>query len=371
MKFTVDKSVLLSHIQKVSKVSPVRSTMAILNSILFELSEDSLTLRASDIEITMNTMLEVKGIEDGSIAIPTRIITDIVNEAEAGEIQFQTDEEGAITLTIGKGVFEIMGRPGDEFPSVPVISKFNEVELDTKVLKRMIQKSLIAVSKDELKPALMGVLFQFRAEDVRAVSTDGHRLVCLIRKDFSSPDYEGDIIVPTKFLNLLLGYLGEEGKTLLSISENHIKVDLDSTVIYSRIIDEHFPDYQSVIPKDNDKILNSDVNVLLATLRRVNIFANKTTHQIILSLGKNVSRISTKNQENMTAAEEEIPIDYSGDEMIIGFNAEYLSEILKNVDTDKFSMKFKSSINASLVLPEEQEENEDLTMLLMPIRLNE
>ncbi|MBU1066030.1 DNA polymerase III subunit beta [bacterium] len=371
MQFSVDKNNLLSHIQKVSKVSPTRSTMPILNSILFDIKENQLTLRSSDIEITMNATLNVNGKEDGAVALPTRIIYDIINEAEEGELILSSDTEGACTLKSGKGVFEIMGRPGDEFPSLPKISNFNDVEIENSTLRRMIQKTIIAVSKDELKPALMGVLFQIKRHEIRTVATDGHRLVCLIRQDFQNEAYEGEVIIPVKFLNLLLGYLDSEGTTLLSISENHVKVELDSTVIYSRIIDEHFPDYESVIPKDNDKIISMDLNSLLSTIRRVVIFSNKTTHQISLSLSKNITKISTVNQESRTSADEEVDINYSGDDMVVGYNAEYLKEILRNVDTNNVILKLKSSISACLILPEEQKENEDFTMLLMPIRLNE
>lgn len=371
MQLTIEKNILLSHIQKVSKVSPIRSTMPILNSILFEVKESNLTLRSSDIEITMNSTFPVINAEEGAVAIPTRIILDIVNESEEGEIFISADNEGKVILKSGNGVYEIMGRPGEEFPSIPKIASFNNVEIENALLRRLIQKTIIAVSRDELKPALMGVLFQFKNQEVRAVATDGHRLVCLIRKDFENAGTDSEVIIPTKFLNLLVGYLDSEGKTLLSISENHVKVELDSTVIYTRIIDEHFPDYMSVIPKDNNKFVVADLDSLLATLRRVDIFSNRTTHQISVLLNKSNSKILTVNPESRTSADERIEIEYNGDDMTIGYNAEYLKEILKNIDTEKVILKLKSAISACLILPEQQQENEDFTMLLMPIRLNE
>jgi len=371
MQLSIDKNNLLAHIQKISKVSPVRSVTPILNNILFELNGNNLTLRSSDIEITMNTTLETSGVEDGSVAIPTRIILDIVNESEDGEIQIFADEEGRVTLKSGKGVFEIMGRPGIEFPAVPNITSFNNVKLENSVLKRMIQKTLIAVTKDELKPALMGVLFQFRNNEIRAVSTDGHRLVCIVRKDFINEDFEGEVIIPIKFLNLLLGYLESEGKTLLSISENHVKVELNSTIIYTRIIDERFPDYESVIPWDNDKIVVTNVKSFLSALRRVSIFSNKTTHQISLSISNEISKITTINPESGSSAEEDIEIEYTGDNLVLGYNGEYFKEILRNIDTEKVLFKLNTEVTAGLILPEKQEENEEITMLLMPIRLNE
>jgi DNA polymerase-3 subunit beta len=371
MQFSVSKDILSSHIQKVSKVSPVRSTMPILNSIFFELKGNKLSLRATDLEVTMNTEFEVNGVEDGNVAIPNRMITDIVNEIDESEINIQSDTEGSIVLTAGKGKFEIKGRPGEEFPSLPSVKLENSIEIDNKILKRMIQKPIIAISKDEIKPALTGVLFQIRKDKIHSVATDGHRLVYISRSDFSAKDFEGDIIIPAKFLNLILGYIDDEGVTTLNISENHVNVMIDSTAIYSRKIDEKFPDYEAVIPKDNDKILVADVSTFLSVLRRVSIFSNKTTRQVVLNLKKDSAIISAIDEESLSAADEEIPVEYDGDEFRIGFNSDYLKEILRSVDTEKTTIQFKSPINASIILPETQEENEELTMLLMPVRLGD
>ncbi|MCK9560551.1 MAG: DNA polymerase III subunit beta [Candidatus Marinimicrobia bacterium] len=371
MQFSVSKNLLLSHLHKVSKVAPIRSTMPILNSVLFSLKESILTLRASDIEITLSTSFQVNGIEDGNVAVPSRVIYEIVNEVEEGDLNITASEDGAIVITAGKGKYEIMGRPGEEFPDIPSITSKNNIEIESKVLSRMIQKTVIAVSRDELKPSLTGVLFQVRKNELRSVATDGHRLVCLVRKDFSSTEYEREIIVPVKFLNLIYTYLGDDGKVNLIISENHVMMETDSTLILSRIIDERFPDYESVIPSDNDKFLSADVNYLSSVLRRISIFSNKTTHQISMGLNREISKISTVDQESRSSANETLDVNFDGDDLSIGFNAEYLREIVKNVDTKTVSMKLKTPISASLVLPESQLENEELIMLLMPIRLSD
>ena len=371
MHFSVSKNVLLQHMQKVSKVSLSRSTMPILNSILFEVKGNDLSLRSSDIEITMITTLNVNGIEDGCLAIPTRIILDIINEIEEENIEINADSEGVINLTAGKGSYKIIGRPGEEFPSIPNIVDISNVEIDNKILGRMIKKTIIAVSGDELKPSLTGVLFKIKKDNIISVATDGHRLVCINRKDFSSEGFEGEVIIPTKFLNLLIGYLDRDGVTSLAIGENHVKVELDSTIIYTRIIDEKFPDYENVIPSNNEKFAIANVNDIISTLRRISIFSNKTTHQILFSINKEVSMISTLDQETRSSAEEEIELKYNDEDMVIGYNAEYLREIIRNIDTEKVVMKLNSPISACIILPEVQEENEDLTMILMPIRLNE
>ncbi len=370
MHFSISKNVLLSNMQKVSKVSSTKSTMPILNSILFEVEGNNLSLRSSDIEITMITTFNVNGIENGNLAVPSRIILDILNEIEDENIEIKASSDGVINLTAGKGSYEIIGRPGEEFPSIPVITDISNVEIDNKMLGRMIKKTIIAVSKDELKPSLTGVLFQVKKDGIISVATDGHRLVYINRKDFSSEGFEGDVIIPTKFLNLLIGYLDRDGVTSLAISENHVKVDLDSTIIYTRIIDEKFPDYESVIPLNNERLAIANVNNLISTLRRVSIFSNKTTHQISFLVSKEVSKVSTLDQETRSSAEEEIELEYNDEEMVIGYNAEYLREILRNIETERVIMKLNSPISACIILPKVQQENEDLTMILMPIRLN-
>ena len=369
MQFSVNKNTLLSNIQKVSKVSPSRSTMPILNSILFEVEQNKLTLRTSDIEITMSISVEVKGIEDGSIAIPSRMILDIINELDDSDIEIKTDGDASITITSSHGVYKIPGRPGDEFPSTPKISLMNYVTINNKLLSRLIQKSIIAVSKDELRPSLTGVFFQIKEGEISAVSTDGHRLVCMVNKGFNNQNFERDIVIPAKFLNLLLGYISVDGETILGVGENHIRVEMDSTTIYSRLIDDKFPDYQSVIPTLNPNILISDVNHLSSALKRAGIFSNKATHQVRMTLDGETRKISAENKEQMSSAEENIDVDYQGENIEIGFNADYLRELLRNIDSSNVLIKLKTNVNACLVLPENQEENEILTMLLMPIRL--
>jgi len=371
MQFSVSKNLLLSHLHKVSRVAPLRNTMPILSSILFELKDNKLTLRASDIELTMSSVFEVNGVKNGSVAIPSRLIHEIVSEVEDGDIEISLKSKEVVEIKAGRGKYEILGRPGEDFPALPSITGINTITLENKVLQRMIQKTIIAVSHDELKPALTGVLFQVKKDEIRSVATDSHRLVCIINKDFTSPEYEREIIIPIKFLSLVNSYLSNEGKTVLSIGENHVMVEVDSTVIYSRIIDEKFPDYQSVIPNDNDKILVADVAKIAAVLKRASIFSNKMTHQISLILNKEMSKVKTDDQEGHSSADESLDVEYTGEELTIGFNADYLREIIRNVDTQKVVIKVKTPISACLILPENQIDKEEMIMLLMPIRLSE
>ena len=371
MQFSVDKNLLYSNIQKVAKVSPARSTMPILASILFELKGNDLTLRTSDIAITMHTTFEVKGGEDGKIAISTIFIQSIVGELVEGVLNFSCDIDGNIVINSGEGVYEIKGRPHDEFPSIPHISEPNTIEVDTRTLSRMIRKTLVSVSNDEMKPALLGVLLQVGQSEIKMVSSDVHRLTCVTNKNFRSDNFETEVILPTKFMQLLTGYLDSDGTTNLTLTKNHIKVEIGYTVIYSRLLDEQFPDYEKVIPLDNDKIIMVDKIELMAALKRVSIFTDQISHQISFAITPGTAELNTIGSESYNRADDKVQIDYDGEELVIGLNALYFRELLANIDTQKAILKMDTPVSANLLVPETQKEDEEIVMILMPIRLEE
>jgi len=371
MRFSVEKSVLQDAIQQVAKVSPARSTLPILNCILFSAQDNTVTLRSTDLEITMQTVVPVMVEEKGSLAIPARFIGDIINELPETTLHFTMEEDLQLELVTEFGDYTIAGKDPDDFPALPSMDDQQTISMPNTVLQRLIDKTAFAISKDELKPALTGVLFQFGPDNIIAVATDGHRLARCIRTDVVSQEYEGDVIIPTKFLSIVSGNLTSDGETGLQVGESHVKVEFNSSVIYTRIINERFPDYESVIPADNEKVAMVDIDRVLATLKRVNIFANKSTHQVVLTFDSNKLIVSTENPENNSSAQEELEIEYTSDQLTLGYNASYVMDILRHLDTEEAAIKLKSPISAGLIYPSEQQPDEDLTMLLMPIRLNE
>lgn len=371
MRFAVEKSSLHSAIQQVAKVAPARSTLPILNTILFTVEGNQLVLRTTDLEITIQTIIPIMVEEEGQVAIPARFINDIISELPETTLHFDMGDDLQVEMHTEFGDYTIAGKDPEEFPALPAMDEQETIALDNAILLRLIEKTQFAVSKDELKPALTGVLFQFRPSDIRAVSTDGHRLVRCIRSDASSESYHGDVIIPTKFLGILGSNISEKGETGIQIGENHVRVDFDDTVLYTRIIDERFPDYESVIPNDTDKEAFLNIDTLISTLKRVNIFANKTTHQVTFALKNNSLEVSAENPENNASAQEEVNVQYTSDPLTLGYNAVYIMDILRHLDTESAIFKLKSSISAGLIYPEDQEPGENLTMLLMPIRLND
>lgn len=371
MKFTSDRSSLLQALQQLGKVTPVRSTLPILGSVLVTGDKDRLSLRATDLEITQVVHIPAQVTDAGSVAIHHRTLTDIAGEMPEGDLEIEVSEERKVQISTSFGSYSVMGKPVDEFPSLPEIDGQQSVELPASLLKRVIDKTAFAVSRDELKPSLMGVLFQFQEEGFLAVATDGHRLVKHLREDYKGNGYQGSSIVPVKFLNILGGYLAGDDAVTLNIGENHLAVESPDMQLYTRIIDERFPDYEGVFPDDNDKTLKIDRQQLLAAVRRVSIFSNKSTHQIALKLSEEGLEIATEDVETVSSARETLSCEYTGEPLVVGYNSNYLRDIISHLDSPNILIEFRSPVSAAVIHPEGQENNEQLTMLLMPIRLND
>lgn len=371
MRIATSKSDLQSALQKLSKATPTRSTLPILSCVLFEVENDEVVLRTTDLEITIVVQLSASIEEVGSAAIPLQTLLDITNELPDGRLTLAVNPQHRVELISDTGIYDLMGKPAEEFPARPDIDGRKAINMTAESLKAVIDMTLFAVSRDDLKPALTGVYCNFGDENLTAVATDGHRLVRYIRKDYEPGEFSGKIIVPKKFLGLINTFLLSADTLSLWMSENHLTAGVGKNTIYTRVIDERFPDYESVIPDDNEKELVVAQDVLLGAVRRVSIFSNKSTHQIALHLSKEKSTITTEDPEKASRAEEELPAEFSGEDLAIGYNADYLKDIVSHVTHEQIRVKLNTPISAALFYPQEQEDNCDVTMLLMPIRLND
>jgi DNA polymerase-3 subunit beta len=371
MKLSTSKTELQTALQKLSKAVPSRSTLPILSCVLFQVEEERTRLRSTDLEITIIVTLPASVEEFGAAAIPLQTLLEITHELPDGRITIAVDDQNRVELITETGVYDLMGKPAEEFPALPDVDDRKAIGIDAELLATIIDLTGFAVSRDELRPALTGVFFQFGEEHLTAVATDGHRLVRYIHKDYQAGEFVGEVIVPKKFLNLLSTLLPREEAVQLWMGENHLTAAIGSDLVYTRVIDERFPDYESVIPTDNDKQLTVDREALLGAVRRVSIFSNKSTNQITLLLSEEGSRITTEDPEKASKAEEELPATYTGEPLTIGYNAAYLKDILSHIHDQNILVKLKTPISAALFYPETPAENYDLTMLLMPIRLND
>ncbi|MBI4536168.1 MAG: DNA polymerase III subunit beta, partial [Ignavibacteriae bacterium] len=355
---------------KVGGVVPTKSTMPILENLLFDLLNDTLTITATDLEVSLTVSLQVRGIEDGRIAVPAKRLTDTIRNLPNIITTFSIDTAtNRIKVTTANGEYNLTGEDAKEFPAVPPFKGTEEVTMENDLIRKLIYRTSFAVSADELRPAMMGVLLQPKGIELRAVATDGHRLVKCSHKFENTVGLKRDIIVPAKALNIL-SKSAESGSNTISISDTHIKFNFDSTELISRLIEETYPNYESVIPQENNKTLTVNREQLLSSIRRVGLYASATTHQIRFQMGKQALNISAQDIDFGGEAKETLECEYSGDEMEIGFNSQYVMEILAHLDSEQISFNFSSPTRAGIVSPVGSKESEDVMMLVMPVRLN-
>jgi DNA polymerase-3 subunit beta len=368
MNVSISRNSLQSALQNLAKATPTRSTIPILSSVLFTARKEKLEMRTTDLEITLVTTAQGSVESEGGVAIPHRTLMDITNALPETDVTIESNDEHRVVIQTSFGNYDISGAPPEDFPTMPEVDNKKEIGIASSVLKRLVEKTSFALSSDDLKPALMGALFEVLENSISVVATDGHRLSVCSRSDFSSRGYEGRVIVPKKFLNLLLPYLDGQGETVLWVGDNHLTISFSGITAFSRVIDERYPDYKTVLPKDNSKILTADREEMLASVRRVSIFSNRATRQVELRLSNGEAVVTTEDPESASSAQEKFQVQYEDEDLTVGFNANYLVDILSHIDTEKVVLRLNSPISATLVGPDKQEENEETTMLLMPMR---
>jgi DNA polymerase-3 subunit beta len=370
MKFSVASSELQKALSKTGGVVPSRSTLPVLENLLFTLNKGILHITATDLEISIAVELPVKSLEDGSIAIPAKRIIDTVRSLPDMQLMFSVDvENNKIKMLTDNGEYVLTGESSEEFPVTPEFKGDNEVTIDAEILKRLIYRTSFAVSNDELRPAMMGILVQTKESEMRAVATDGHRLVRVVMKSDGTGKFKRDIVIPSKALNLA-AKLAESGKVKIQANDTHILFRFDTTQLVSRLIEENYPNYESVIPQENTKELVVHREQMLASVRRVSLYSSSTTHQIRLAVSKDKLSMTAEDIDFGTEAKETIPCDYNDDELEIGFNSAYVTDMLTHMESDEVLFRFSTPTRAGIVVPHQQRENEDVLMLVMPVRLN-
>jgi len=374
MHFTVSKGVLQKGLQKVVGVIPTKTTIPILENVLLELQGDKLQITGTDLEICISTEIKVNPNIDGACAVPAKSLTEILRELPEIPVEIQLDDQNKISLRTQNGLYKLGIQPKEEFPSIVLEESEGQIDIESGLISRMINKTAFAVSTDELRTTLMGVYFQIMANEFRCVATDGHRLAKIDNNQIKSPDFQKNVIVPLKALSLILRNietLEEPININVSFGENHLIFRLDGTFIYSKIIEGQYPKYENVIPSDNDKKMIVNKDELAAAVRRIAIFSNSFTHQIKFDIETNVLKISSEDIEYGGEGNEEISVKYDAENIEIGYNGIYILDLIRNIDTDEVIFMLKDSVSAAIVTPINQKENENLMMLIMPIRLTE
>jgi DNA polymerase III subunit beta len=373
MRFTASSAELLKALTTVGGAVPSKATMPILECVLFEQDGDRLRLSATDLEISIVQALPVRFEANGTatqnrVAVPARRLVDTLRALPDLPVTVSTDDEFNVELKTDQGRYKMVGFDGADYPALPRLEGGQQIEADGAVLRRAIQKASFAVSKDALRPAMMGIYFQITPAEGRAVATDGHRLVRLSMGALTS-ESPVSFIVPEKALTLA-GKVATDDACTVQVASGHVGFTFGGSRVIARLIDESYPNYEAVIPVENDRRLTVNRASLLAAVRRVGLYTSSTTRQIRLSLSTDRVEVSAEDIERASEAKETVLCDYAGEEMVIGFNADYLNEVLSNVDGEDVVMEFSSPNRAGVVTPAEQHDGEDLLMLIMPVMLN-
>jgi DNA polymerase III subunit beta len=375
MEFTVSSGSLLKALTTVGGAVPTKSTLPILECVLFERDGDVLRLSATDLEISIVQRLDVqfRGVTGGPperIAVPARRLLDTLRALPDLPVTFASDPDQQVELKTDQGRYKMVGFDGADYPALPSLEDVQEVETTAALLRHAITKSSFAVSKDALRPAMMGVLFQLRPDRARVVATDGHRLVRLELDDLvTEPALE--FIIPEKALALAARVAApEESSCTIRVGSGYVAFDFEVARVLGRLIDEQYPNYEAVIPVENEKRLVVSRDALLAAVKRVALYSSSVTHQVRLSLEENRMTISAEDIERASEARETVLCEYDSESLQIGFNSVYLTEVLSNVDSEDVVMEFSTPNRAGVVTPAEESQGEHMLMLIMPVMLN-
>jgi len=371
MRFIVSTSTLLKQLQAVNGASSSSTVLPILENFLFEIKDGVLTISATDLQTSMTTSLPVESKEDGKVAIPSKILLETLKTLPDQPISFSVDDSTfSIEISAGDGKYKLSGENGEDFPKIPVVENASSVNMQASVLSEAINKTLFAVSNDELRPAMTGVFCQLSPEHVTFVATDAHKLVRYRRKDAKS-EAATTFILPKKALTLLKSSLpGDDVAVSVEYNNTSAFFRFGNINLICRLIDERYPDYEAVIPQNNPNKLIIERSLFLNCLRRVVIFANKTTHQVRLKITGSELNISSEDIDFANEAHERLSCQYEGEDMEIGFNAKFLIEMLNNLGGEEVLLEMSTPNRAGLLMPQTHDENEDVLMLVMPVMLN-
>lgn len=372
MKFIVNSAYLLKQLSNINGVITTNPVVPILENFLFELEKGGLTVTASDLQTSMITELQVESKEKGSIAVPARILLDTLKNLPEQPVTFSIDESTySIEIISDNGRYKLSGENATDFPKVPAVSNDFNAEISSEVLSRAVNNTIFATSNDELRPAMTGVYVNLGDKNTTFVATDGHRLVRYRRTDVKS-DNGAAIIIPRKALNLLKATLpAENTDVVVNFNLANAFFRFGNIRMICRLIDERFPDYENVIPSGNNIKMTIGRNDLLGALKRISIYANKTTHQVRLKITGSELQISAEDLDFSNEANERLSCEHDGEDIEIGFNAKFLVEMLGNMDSEQIRLTMSAPNKAGVILPAEKDKAEDILMLVMPVMLNQ
>jgi len=370
MKFSLPKSRLTNYLQHILQVVPSKSTLPILTNVLIEALENKLKISATDLDVSITASLEAKVSRKGSTSLPAKILFDIVKEVPECDIVLE-GSGSRMEIRIPNGSYKIATVAADDFPKLPAVNTKKEIKISGGDLVRMIRKTSFACSDDESRPALNGVLWQTQGERMQMVATDGHRLARMAVDNRKLQGLNEDVIIPPKVLNLIPRFFTSDDQEVgIIFGENNIIFNLGDIILTSRLIDGPYPNFEQVIPSANDKKLVVSKEELSGAVRRVSILSNVLTHQVKFAAKAGRLVLSTTNADVGGEGVEELDCDYTGEAIEMGYNANYVNEILAKMDGDDVVFELSTPVAAGVVYTPAVP-RDDYLCLVMPLRLAE
>ena len=370
MNFIVSSSYMFQKLQVLGGIINNSNTLAILDNFLFELDHNMLKVSASDLETTISSVLNVESESKVSLAIPAKILLDTLKTFPEQPLTFKIKDNNLVEISYQGGKSEVAYVSSEDFPNAVDVDDASKSEITADILATAVNNTIFATGNDSLRPIMNGVFFQFLENETRFVGTDAHKLVKYLRKDIQS-EKTAEFIMPKKPLNLLKSVLtGSEENVTIEYNETNAKFSFEDFELNCRLIDGKYPNYEAVIPLENPNKLVIDRNHFLNTVRRISIFANKTTHQIKLKMSGAELKISAQDLDYSNSGEERLECQYNGDDMEIGFNSRFLIEMLSNLNSKDVQLAMSMPNRAGILTPiDGLEDGEEVVMLVMPVML--
>ena len=368
MRFTISREKLQEGLAAVTPTTPPKTTLPVLANILVETTERGIRLSGTDLDIAVTTEVAADIENQGAITIPAKKLSEIAKELAPSPVRIATSGEQRITIDCGRSHFKLLGLPRDEFPNFPTVKFDSSWRIKSGDLQKLIQHTAFAVSNEESRPILNGVLWELRPDNMRMVATNGHRLAKMDVPINSAGAPSSDMIVPPKALDQIRRLFPQDEELEIARGDNHLGFRSPFTAVYTRLIEGPYPNYDQVIPRDNNRIAVADRQSLISALRRMSVIASDQTHRIRLSFNSGLLRFSVQTPD-LGEATDEMAVRYNGDPLDIGFNATYLLEILRYIPTEEVKLTFRAPERAATLEPEGWSEPGAYLCLVMPLRL--
>lgn len=368
MEFKVNSKVLEKLLSKIIPAVPSRTPMPILENFLFEIKDGALVVSATDLEIALKASMNVAAESNIKMVVPARLLYDVIRNLDETQIHFENSPNLKLKLKTDFGTYNIGYSSHDDFPVIPSVNRDKEILISGNDLKRAIDQTSFAMSKEDMRPAMTGTLFEFTPEGLRFVTTDGHRLVKYVYKNIKIEKNE-QYIIPERAISVLSKLLSESDVKIY-LSKTHVSFLTGELEFITRLIGEKYPAYGSVIPLENENTLKIKTADLLSSVKRMLLFSSSNSKQVKFTLNKDNLELSAEDNDRGSNAVENIECEYKGEQMEMGFNTAYVNDVLSHVNSEEVIFKLHSPTKACIVEPSKIKDTEELLLLLMPVRLN-